>query len=498
MTGNLSEGNMLNLKKSAGLVLAFIVFFIPLVIPIPSLAFPARLTMGIFLSAAVLWMLEPIPIYSTSMLVIFLETLLLSGQGILFNLPMQGVEPMAAEETGTWRVAPDTIADTSVFLLEDGHLDKAVPVEVVGEEDGLVVIRAADLEKGSMIASDASDWRVQYKPLSYKNFFNALAHPIVILFLAGFLLAGASVKFDLDKTLTRVFLQPFGTRPAMIIMGLMLATATLSAFMSNTATTAMMVTVIMPILSQLKIDDPLRKSVALAIPVGANIGGIATPIGTPPNAVVLAALQSSGIFIPFGTWMLLALPFALFLLFAAWILLIKLFPAQQKNVTLVLKGKLNKSPKAIMLYIFFGAAAIMWMTEQQHGISNSIVAMMAIVALTVTGVVTKEDIRGVPWEVLWLFSGGIALGEAVSQTGLAAWFVNSINLETLGYMGLLALIGVVGQFPFAHCYGHASGSTRHQSAVFRRGQRRGCLRCIDGHGRDRFQPGYEPADFNPA
>ncbi|HCF93977.1 MAG TPA: transporter, partial [Verrucomicrobia bacterium] len=135
---------------------------------------------------------------------------------------------------------------------------------------------------------------------------------------------------------------------------------------------------------------------------------------------------------------------ALFLLFAAWLLLIKLFPAQEANVTLVLKGKVNKSGKAVMLYVLFGVVAVLWMTEQQHGLSSNIVAMLAIVALTVTGVVNKEDIRAVPWDVLWLFSGGIALGEAVSQTGLAAWFVNSINFETVGYMGVVILIGLVG------------------------------------------------------
>lgn len=434
----------MNLKKTVGLVLAVLVFFIPLVVPIPGLQFAARLTLGIFLSAAVLWMLEPIPIYSTSMLVIFLEIMLISGQGLLFNRPMTGVSAVPGAVEGTWVVDEASISDGTVYTLEEGRLGKAVPVEVLEIDTDRVTFKAEGLSDATLLASDATDWRVQYKPLPYKNFFNALSNPVVILFLAGFLLAGASVKFDLDKTLTRFFLRPFGTRPAMIVLGLLLATATLSAFMSNTATTAMMVTVIMPIISQLKGDDPLRKAVALAIPVGANIGGIATPIGTPPNAVVLAALQGSGISIPFGTWMVLAMPFALFLLFAAWLLLIRLFPAQEANVTLVLKGKVNKSGKAIMLYVLFGVVALLWMTEQQHGLSSNIVAMLAIVALTVTGVVNKEDIRAVPWDVLWLFSGGIALGEAVSQTGLAAWFVNSINFETVGYMGVVILIGLVG------------------------------------------------------
>jgi solute carrier family 13 (sodium-dependent dicarboxylate transporter), member 2/3/5 len=93
----------------------------------------------------------------------------------------------------------------------------------------------------------------------------------------------------------------------MIVLGLLLATAVLSAFMSNTATTAMMMTVILPILARMPETRSARIAVVLAIPIGANIGGMATPIGTPPNAIALAALQKAGIHIPFGTWVMMAL-----------------------------------------------------------------------------------------------------------------------------------------------------------------------------------------------
>lgn len=358
-------------SKIAGLILGIGGFLMPLAVSFPGLNLAGHFAMSIFLMAAIFWMFETIPIYSTSILVIFFQVILLSSEG---------------------------------FISYSGG---------------------------------------DYSPLPYSRFIATLADPIIILFLGGFVLADASVKYDFDKSMTRLLLRPFGTSPKYIILGLMTVTAVLSAFMSNTATTAMMITVILPIVARMEPGDPARIGIALSIPFAANIGGIATPIGTPPNAVVIAALNQQGIDVAFSSWMLYATPLAIVMLFIAWQVLLKLYPPSVDNVPLKLDGKLKKSRNAIILYVTFALTVLLWVTEGLHGIRSAIVALIPVAVLTLTSAFDKQDIRKLPWEVLWLIAGGIALGISMQATGLAEWMVAAISWENFGYLLLLAVFGAV-------------------------------------------------------
>lgn len=282
-----------------------------------------------------------------------------------------------------------------------------------------------------------------YDPTAYTSFIGTLANPIIILFLGGFVLADAAVKYDLDKNLTRILLRPFGSKPGFILLGLMIVTGLLSAFMSNTATTAMMMTVILPIVARIDKKDPLRIGLALSIPFAANIGGIATPIGTPPNAVVIGALSQQGINIPFGEWMILATPLVIVALLFAWFLLLKMFKPTVDSVSIDMTGKFNTSKNALLLYLAFGLTVLFWVTESFHGVKSAIIALLPIVFLTLSGVVTKEDIRRLPWEVLWLVAGGISLGISMKSTGLAEWIVGSIEWGAFGSVMLLIVFSGV-------------------------------------------------------
>lgn len=357
--------------KLAGLLLGLIGFCLPLFITLPGLTLAGHLTLSIFLLAAIFWMFETIPIYSTSILVIFFQVLFLSSQGFI-------------DHSGTG-----------------------------------------------------------YEPLAYSEFIATLADPIIILFLGGFVLADASVKYDFDKSLTRILLRPFGSRPKMIMLGLMVVTGFLSAFMSNTATTAMMITVILPIVAMLDTSDPARIGLALSIPFAANIGGIATPIGTPPNAVVIAALNNQGVDVAFSSWMIYAVPLSVVMLLVAWQVLLRLYPPSIEKIPLSLEGKLKTSRNALILYATFGITVLLWVTENLHGIKSSIVALLPVAVLTLTTVFEKEDIRKLPWEVLWLIAGGIALGISMKTTGLAEWLVSGISWDQFSYLVLLAVFGAV-------------------------------------------------------
>lgn len=359
-------------KQLTSIIIGLIGFLIPFFIEIPGLSEAGHVALSIFLIAAIFWMLEPVPIYATSMLVILLQVFFLSKQGILF---------------------PEVSAE--------------------------------------------------YTPNSYTEFIGTLANPIIILFLGGFVLADAAVKFDLDKNLTRVLLKPFGARPKFIILGLMVVTALLSAFMSNTATTAMMMTVILPIIARTTPGDPLRIGLALSIPFAANIGGIATPIGTPPNAVVIGALSTQGINIAFTDWMLLAVPLVIIVLLASWVFILWMYKPASKIIELDMSGSFQKNREAIFVYLIFGVTVLLWITESLHGVGSSIVALLPVAALSLTGILDQERIRKLPWEVLWLVAGGISLGISMESTGLAEWIITSISWNMFTSIFLVVAFSLV-------------------------------------------------------
>ncbi len=264
--------------------------------------------------------------------------------------------------------------------------------------------------------------------LSYKAIMATFASPIIMLFLGGFFLAMAATKYRLDVNLARVLLKPFGSDPKFVMLGLMLITGIFSMFMSNTATTAMMLSILTPVIAVFSRDDPGRIAFALCIPVAANIGGIGTPIGTPPNAIALKYLTGDSL-ITFGEWMAFGVPFVVIMMALAWFLINHLYGAKQKTIELNIKGKFLKTPKAITVYITFGLTILLWLMGSAHGMNSYTVALIPVAIFSITGIINKEDLKKISWDVLWLVSGGIALGLALDKTGLAELMVNSIPFD---------------------------------------------------------------------
>ena len=170
--------------------------------------------------------------------------------------------------------------------------------------------------------------------VNYKNIMAAFADPVVMLFLGGFVLAIMAEKYGLDVTLARFLLAPFGTNPKMVLLGFLIVISIFSMFMSNTATAAMMLAFLAPVLSVLPKDDKGKIGLALAIPIAANIGGIGTPIGTPPNATAVKFLAEAGAEVSFVEWMSRMIPFVIIMIILAWILLQVFFPFKSKEVKL--------------------------------------------------------------------------------------------------------------------------------------------------------------------
>ncbi len=366
-------------SKQIKTLICVIIPLIILIIPteflgIPGLTIVEQRVIAIFFLAALLWILEPIPIYATSLLIIFLELVMISTKGL--NLLVDG----KSENLGTL--------------------------------------------------------------ISYKDILGTFASPIIILFLGGFFLAMAATKFRLDQNLAKVLLKPFGQNPKWVMLGIMIITATFSMFMSNTATTAMMLSILAPVLAVFLPGDKGKIAFTLAIPFAANVGGIGTPIGTPPNAVALKYLTGAD-YISFGKWMSLTIPYVIILLGVCWILLLIFYPIKTEKIKLEITGSWLKNRKAYIVYVTFALTILLWLTDFIHGMNSYIVAMIPVAVFSALDIINKNDLKNISWDVLWLVSGGIALGLGLEATGLAERLITVIPFDSLSPMMIILLVTLV-------------------------------------------------------
>lgn len=291
-----------------------------------------------------------------------------------------------------------------------------------------------------LLISDEALWSLPdgFDTPSAASYFATLAHPVLILFLGGFFLAEGASRYRVDRNLARILLRPFGDSPRRIVLGLMLITALFSMFMSNTATTATFLAVVLPLLTTLEPGDRMRVGLVLAIPLAANIGGMATPVGTPPNAIAIGSLAEAGIQVSFVRWMMLAGPLMVVLLLGAWQLLVRLFPPRAERLSITIESTFDRSVPARLYYATAVATIGLWLTEPIHGIGASVVGFVPVVVLLTAGVLDAEDLKRMPWHVLWLVAGGVALGLAVNDSGLDVWLIDQVDWGAVP-VALLAL-----------------------------------------------------------
>ena len=283
---------------------------------------------------------------------------------------------------------------------------------------------------------------------NYKDVMAAFADPVIMLFLGGFVLAFAATKVGLDVQLAKVMLKPFGTNPKTVLLGILLVIGIFSMFMSNTATAAMMLTFLTPVLATLPKDGGGRISLALAIPIAANIGGMGTPIGTPPNAIALGALQEAGYAITFAGWMLRMVPYVVLMLVIAWVLLMKLYPFKAKSIELKIEGQEVKATpfQKYVVWVTFALTIILWVGEQWFKINSNIVAMIPFAVFSATGIMKAKHLEHINWAVLWMVAGGFALGTALNQTGLASTLIKTIPFASWNALVVMLVGGFICYF----------------------------------------------------
>jgi len=300
---------------------------------------------------------------------------------------------------------------------------------------------------------------------------SSFGHKFVFLYLGGFIIAIAIEKWNLHKRIALNIINLIGSDIKKIILGFMIATAFLSMWISNTATSVMMLPIGIAIISQLK-DNPgtkkdenliFGKALMLAIAYSASIGGIATLIGTPPNLVLAGIVSETyGYEITFSQWFIFGFPISVLLLFICWKYLTtfafsfsqKEFPGGKQEIKHLMQslGKMTYEEKTVA--IIFAATAFCWITRSfllkkiLPQIDDTIIAILFALVLFIIPskskhqkIMTWKDTKNLPWGIILLFGGGMALAKGFESSGLALWIGNQMTaLEGVSTIVLIFLL----------------------------------------------------------
>lgn len=300
---------------------------------------------------------------------------------------------------------------------------------------------------------------------------------IVFLFFGGFVMALALEKVNLHKRIALSIIKITGTTPNKVVLGFMIATAALSMWISNTASTVVMLPIAMSVIGLLindadgftKSDQNFALSVMLGIAFSANAGGIATVIGTPPNSVMIGLLENEyNIQISFLKWMVIGVPFSTVMIAISYFVLLKMFPNKQVKFTAskdVINSELEKlgpmSGKEKMVLIIFGVTVFLWVFRTlinkifpELGLSDTIISIMAAVSLFAIPynlkkgdfIIHWKDTSKLAWGILILFGGGLALAKGMAVSGIVDAVANAIAASDISILLTATLLIVLMLF----------------------------------------------------
>jgi sodium-dependent dicarboxylate transporter 2/3/5 len=293
--------------------------------------------------------------------------------------------------------------------------------------------------------------RFNSNPEEIGKYVNTFSSSIIWLMLGGFFLASALTKTGLDADLFRFTMRMSGTTPKRILLGLMLTTMTASMLMSNTATTAMVIASVMPLLNGLGKESPLSKGLLVGIPLAATVGGMGTIIGTPPNAIAAGALENAGVPVDFLGWMKYGIPLSIVLTGVGYFAITRVYVTSNEPLSEALlrkegaAGSATASARRVVVATVI-ATLLLWMTGSLHQVSVSAVAALPIVVLTMTGILDARDMRELPWDTLLLVAGGLSLGLALQETGLLdhyAGLIAAVEINDIALLGLFAFATMI-------------------------------------------------------
>ena len=290
------------------------------------------------------------------------------------------------------------------------------------------------------------------EPRDVTPYVDTWSSPVIWIMFGGFVLADGMSRTGLDRALLVRAIRPAGTKPERVLLAIMLSAAVASMFISNTSTTVLLVGAVLPLVRRLGDGDPFGHSLMVAIPLAASVGGMGTIIGSSPNAIAVGVAAEFGTTIDFVRWMILGVPPALVLVGIAWVVLCRKIRETSGSVSLDFATDshvdLPERREYFIVLLTAIATVALWITSPLHGIHAAAISLIPIVVLSMTQVLDADRIRSLPWDTLMLIAGGLSLGAAVVNSGLAErlasglGFLSGFDSPLPGLVGL-ALVTVL-------------------------------------------------------
>lgn len=283
-----------------------------------------------------------------------------------------------------------------------------------------------------------------------KTVLQPFFHPIIVLFLAGFLMAEAMRRTGLDRLIALGIVRRSSTKPTILMLTLMGITAFLSMWMSNTAAVAIIIPIVLAVLQKIPTSGdeqrPFTQAMILGVAYAGAIGGIGSAIGTPANILAMTFLSEfTGAELAFVDWFKYGLPMVVVMVPIIWLYLLLTFRVGRMDIDL--KAAIDSEADAHIHFtrdqkiigLIFVAVVALWLTETLHGIEAAIIALGGALALFLFESIKEEDLNRINWNALLTFGGGMAIGSVLLMTGVSDW----IALQLIGLSGLPSIVVIL-------------------------------------------------------
>ena len=302
------------------------------------------------------------------------------------------------------------------------------------------------------------------EPENIDKYAQTFSSSVIWLMLGGFFLAAAMTKTKLDEALFKFTIKFSGAKPVNLLIGLMLTTMVASMLMSNTATTAMVIAAVLPLLKSLGKESGTTKALLVGIAIAATTGGMGTIIGTPPNAIAVGILEKRGIPINFLQWMKYGVPIATVLTAISCFAITKFYIKDNTPIALDFLNKEQEIPskkfllqqRIVVLVIIITVG--LWLTTSFHGLKVASICAVPLVILTLTSILDNKDVQQLPWDTLLLVAGGLSLGLALESTGLLTHYGNLLISMDASFYLLIFIFAFATMF-FSNIMSNTATST---------------------------------------
>ena len=282
------------------------------------------------------------------------------------------------------------------------------------------------------------------------DIFDTWSDSVIWIFLGGFFLSEGMRKTNLDLSLFKKTISIFGSKPNSLVLGIIIVTSILSLIISNTATAAMVLASVMPLIERQGKDSLMSKAILVSIPAAATFAGMMSMVSSPPNLIVVNTLNSKGFSIGFNQWFVLGFIPATLLLTFFWFAVVRKYTSKVKGLDVSFVNEALELTKPMRLQRLIVLAILivtvgMWMFGHRFDIPTAGTAMVPIMFLPMFGIIKGEDVRRLPWDTLMLVAGGLALGLAIKEF-LAPYysgFLAGMEFNTIWLMIIFAFVTVL-------------------------------------------------------